>query len=335
MVTTIVMNLGRGDGMSKSRRLMEMMMAVNRKRKFTVRELALEFGVSERTVLRDLQELGELGVPLYAEVGPHGGYRVLDNRLLPPIAFSEEEAVAIFFAVQALRHYSSLPFEASLSAALDKFYFRMSPDIRERIDQMRNRVDFITPYRTVSSPHLSILLEAAVRQQVLRIDYESRNRRSEREIQPIGIYTRSGLWYCPAYCFLRGKVRIFRCDRIREAVPAATVPVDLRELHLGNRDWLDVADKDDVLMYAELTREGVQACEAEPWVSPRLHLRPDGTGWLEGFIQKSDIPYFARFFVGLGEEATVTSPPELLACINNRLSALQAKYAGETQSRHF
>ena len=83
--------------MNKSQRLLEMMMAVNRKRKFTVKELAGEFNVSSRTILRDLQELSELGVPLYSEVGPHGGYQVLKERILPPIAFTEEEAVAIFF----------------------------------------------------------------------------------------------------------------------------------------------------------------------------------------------------------------------------------------------
>ncbi len=83
--------------MSKSKRLLELMMTVNRKRKFTVKELAREFGVSSRTILRDLQELSELGVPLYSEVGPHGGYQVLNERMLPPIAFTEEEAVAIFF----------------------------------------------------------------------------------------------------------------------------------------------------------------------------------------------------------------------------------------------
>ena len=112
--------------MSKSKRLLELMMTVNRKRKFTVKELAMEFGVSARTMLRDLQELSGIGFPLYSEVGPHGGYQVLKESILPPIAFSEEEAVALFFAVNALRHYSSLPFEAESASALDKFYLHMS-----------------------------------------------------------------------------------------------------------------------------------------------------------------------------------------------------------------
>ena len=51
--------------MSKSKRLIDLMMTVNRMRKFTVRELADQFGVSSRTILRDLQELSELGSPLF------------------------------------------------------------------------------------------------------------------------------------------------------------------------------------------------------------------------------------------------------------------------------
>jgi predicted DNA-binding transcriptional regulator YafY len=148
--------------MSKSKRLMELMMTVNRKRKFTVKELAQEFGVSMRTILRDLQELSELGVPLYSEVGPHGGYQVLSERILPPIAFTEEEAVAIFFASHALRHFSSLPFETESSSALNKFYFYMPGDVRDRIDEMKNRVDFVSPTRQWESPFLSLLLAGAI-----------------------------------------------------------------------------------------------------------------------------------------------------------------------------
>lgn len=108
MMTIIVMNSyiqKRGMfGLSKSKRLMDLMMTVNDKRRFKVQKLADEFGVSRRTILRDLQELSELGVLLYSEVGPHGGYQVIRERVLPSIAFTEGEAVAIFFAVHALRH---------------------------------------------------------------------------------------------------------------------------------------------------------------------------------------------------------------------------------------
>jgi predicted DNA-binding transcriptional regulator YafY len=314
--------------MSKSKRLMELMMTVNRMRKFTVKELAREFDVSSRTILRDLQELSELGVPLYSEVGPHGGYQVLNERILPPIAFTEEEAVAIFFASHALRHYAFLPFETEASSALNKFYYYMSGDVRDRIDQMKNRVDFVTPTRQSEFPYLSILLNGAINQKVILIDYESREGMSSREIQPIGIYASNGLWYCPAYCFLRGDIRLFRCDRIHSAVyePTVSRPIDLRHVHLGNRESFNKVEQEYVSLYVELSKEGVQRCEAELWSAPKLHIRKEGTGWLDGNVPKGDIPFFAKFFIGLGIEATVSNPPELVDGMKRLLSEIMAKY---------
>lgn len=315
--------------MPKSKRLLDLMMTVNRKRRFKVQELADEFDVSPRTILRDLQELSELGVPLYSEVGPHGGYQVLNERILPPIAFTEEEAVAIFFACHALRHYSFLPFEAESSAALSKFYNYMPGDVRDRIDQMKNRVDFVTPQRQAASPFLSILLEAAIEQKIVLIEYESRTDISGRNIQPVGIYASGGLWYCPAYCFLRGGLRVFRCDKMHSAVFDASgeEPLDLRHVHLGNRESLALTEQDEITLRAELSKEGVQRCEAELWSASRLHIHGDGTGLLEANVPKSDIPFFAKFFIGLGDDATVSEPPELVDTIKRMLAKMAAKYA--------
>ncbi|WP_379134269.1 helix-turn-helix transcriptional regulator [Paenibacillus sp. sgz500958] len=316
--------------MNKSKRLLELMMTVNRKRKFTVKELAREFDVSSRTILRDLQELSELGVPLYSEVGPHGGYQVLKERVLPPIAFTEEEAVALFFASHALRHYSSLPFEAEAASALGKFYNFMSGGVRDVIDQMKNRVDFIIPVRNSVAPYLALLLDAAIHQQVISIEYGTLGTSTCREIQPIGIYASNGLWYCPAYCFLRQGIRVFRCDRIQHASieAASSEPLDLRYVHLGNREEYGMMkSKETVCIYAELKGNAIQRCEAELWPEPKLHIRGDGTGWVEGEVNRGDLAYFAQFFIGLGMDASVSGSPELLGEMRRLLAELRDKYA--------
>ncbi|WP_410771148.1 helix-turn-helix transcriptional regulator [Fontibacillus sp. BL9] len=313
--------------MSKSKRLMELMMTVNRKRKFTVRELADEFGVSTRTILRDLQELSELGVPLYSEVGPHGGYQVLNERVLPPIAFTEEEAVAIFFASHALRHYSFLPFETEASSALGKFYNFMPGDVRDRIDEMKNRVDFVTPQRQSSFPHLGVLLDAAVRQQVVRIEYESREDTACRDIQPVGIYASGGLWYCPAYCFRRGDFRLFRCDRILSATALPDMePLDLRHINLANWEAHIRSKRHNAECFVELSKMGVELCEPELSRRVPMHVREDGSGYLEGTIPMGEIPFLARFFIGLGREATVKQPSLLVEEMKKMLSELLDRY---------
>jgi predicted DNA-binding transcriptional regulator YafY len=313
--------------MFKSKRLMELMMTVNRKRRFKVQELADEFGVSTRTIQRDLQELSELGVPLYSEVGPHGGYQVVRERVLPPIAFTEVEAVAIFFAVHALRHYSSLPFEAESASALSKFYLHMPGDVRDRIDGMKDRVDFITPTRRGDAPCLAILLDAAVLQKVLAVEYESKEEReSSRQIQPLCIYANNGFWYCKAYCFLRKGFRVFRCDRIHKAEfdMSGTKPLDLGDIQLRQREATE--PREPIRLLAELSRIGVQRCEAELWLSPLISVRQDGSGSIDTDVSRNDIPFFTEFFIGLGNEADLEEPIELKDAIRIRLSELLARY---------
>ncbi len=127
--------------MSKPKRLMELMLVVNRKRKFTVKELADEFDVSTRTIMRDLQELSELGVPLYSEFGPHGGFRVLGETNLPSISFNDDEAAAIFFAVYALRHNIDFQYKTEFFTALNKFYNMMPEDVRNLCRKMSQEAE--------------------------------------------------------------------------------------------------------------------------------------------------------------------------------------------------
>ena len=312
--------------MPKSKRLMELMMAVNRKRRFKVQELADEFGVSTRTILRDLQELSELGVPLYSEVGPHGGYQVIRERVLPPIAFTEVEAVAMFFAAHALRHYSSLPFAAESVSALRKFYLHMPGDVRDRIDSMKDRLDFIAPTRGRDAPYLAILLEAAVSQKVLAVEYESEEKGvSSRPIQPVFLYANQGFWYCTAYCFLRQGYRLFRCDRIRSAVYDTS---GLEPLELGNSHpaWRENAEppEEPVHIRAQLSRKGVQRCEAEIWLSLQMHA--DGSGLIDRVAPRAELPFYTEFFIGLGDEVILEEPEELREAIRIRLSAMLTRY---------
>lgn len=76
----------------------------------------------------------------------------------------------------------------------------------------------------------------------------------------------------------------------------------------------------------ELSKIGVQRCEAELWPLPKLHVREDGSGWLDQPIPKSEIPYFAKYLIGLGDEATVKEPQELIDSMKQMLSAIMDKY---------
>lgn len=313
--------------MSKAKRLNEMIMLVNRKKRFNVGELAQEFGVSKRTILRDLQELSEMGVPLYSEVGPHGGYQVLRERILPPIAFSEEEAKAIFFMIRALRHYASLPFNIEYESIQKKFYFNLSGDMRDAIDRLEDRVEFMSVFQQEEIPFLRQLLDAAIEQNVIAISYEARGKSSSRSIQPIGIYASQGNWYCPAYCFAAQDYRVFRCDRIQSVkMDETTQPVDLSPINLKNRYLLLDGNKEVLELQVELTGKGVEKFRAVSWANIELAERGDGTGVLKGSIARQDVPFFSDYFISYSKEAIIKEPPELIEAIKEKLSETLSLY---------
>ncbi|TLS48470.1 YafY family transcriptional regulator [Paenibacillus antri] len=315
--------------MTRSQRLMELLVEINRRRQFTAGEMAEAFGVSKRTILRDLQELEAIGVPLYSEVGPHGGYRLMKERLLPPIAFTEEEAAAMFLAYESLQQLGELPFEAETRTALAKFYSYMPADAKQRIDSMRHRIEFKIPKRPVGSPHLKLLLSASVARQPLRIVYDSKEGAQERTIHPVGVYAENGFWYCPAYCRLREDYRLFRADRILEAEPDGDAPSDVpsADVHLG--DWRRHASDTFfrwVSLEVRLTRNGVRRAIAEEWMADGIQVNEDGSGSYAGRIPKPDLSYFASLFLSMGTDAEVIEPAELVDDIRDRLRQLQQQY---------
>lgn len=320
------------------------MIAVNKRKRFTVRELAAEFGVSSRTIMRDLQTLDELGLPLYAEYGPHGGYRVLNDRMLPPIMFSEQEAAAMFFACQSLQHCGAVPFAEPSATALNKFYYYLPDDTKQTIDKMKQRVIFVSAAPPKPVPHLPLLLEGALRQRPLDIVYASGGGDKPRAIVPIGVYFSGGLWYCPAYCYSRQSIRLFRVDRVRNAAWAdESLPaVDLSGFPIsewfnpslwsgegyttGDGQKLELSTGRRLTLVARLTAEGVRRWRREMRTHEELTVLEDGTGELRHAIGEEELDHFARSYLSWGADFIVREPEELVGRIREELARLNAAY---------
>lgn len=321
--------------MSKAQRLVALIIAVNIRRHFTVSELAAEFGVSYRTIWRDLRELEDLGMPLYAEVGAGGGYRVAHERLLPPMSWTEHEALAMYFAAASLRYLGALPFEAEIQSVLHKILRVVPPDVRESIEELKDRVAIWHPQRSGSSHDLTALISASVHRQPVRVVYDGLPAPTTRDIHPVGVYVYQGFWYCPAYCYHSEDFRLFRLDRIRSVQPAVreTPPAvqqalmrvrleawwteDTEELHESATERLSV----------DLTPRGVQRAHDDLWLSRYLTVHADGSGTIEAPVPLRKIEWCATVLWGWGTDATVRSPAAVIEAIRARLTQLAARYA--------
>ncbi|KZE71694.1 DNA-binding protein [Paenibacillus elgii] len=312
--------------MQKSQRLIQMMMRINASKSFTVRELADEFGLSSRTITRDLQELSELGVPIYSVQGRGGGYRLLQERLLPPISFSEGEAIAMFFACQSMDYFSSLPFGEGADSALRKFYHYLPADVREQIDRLKNRIMFWSPYRWMSPEILQTLLQAIMIRSVVTIEYKSSSGVSERNIQPIGLYASSGFWYCPAFCFLRGEIRQFRADRILSASINESIPCrqDITQKTLMDKPRKD--QQEQTVLRLELTKKGVWLLESNSRIAPYIVRNEDGSGYADIRIAAEDLRFYVDFIWQFGTDVKITGPNEAMTCMKQKIESMRLLY---------
>jgi predicted DNA-binding transcriptional regulator YafY len=320
--------------MNKTQRLIEMLLTMNTRHKFTLKELSERFGVSRRTVLRDINELSALGVPLYAELGVHGGYRILKERTLPPISFSEQEAVALFFVSQSLKFYRALPMESDWQSALAKFYHVLPEDVKERIDQLQRRLLFWVPVQRWEASHLSSLLEGALAQKILHISYESEKGFTKRDIQLVGLYSMNGKWYCPAYDFHSGEYRLFRADRIKSVSNSPEQTRKKNHDKLLIADWFDKEQEreehqEEYDLRVRLTQRGVLLCRNDAWLGSGLTEMEDGTGYISRRISPGYMTWAASFFIGCRADAVVEEPQELRKLILNQLREMISIYDEE------
>lgn len=312
--------------MSKTKLIFDLMMYVNAKRNFTAQDVAYEFDISVRTAHRYLMELSELGVPLYAEQGRNGGYRVLNNRVLPPVLFDEDEAFAIFFSFQSLKHYPSLPFDINVESAARKLHANLPEDLKSKVDRLESVLSFWNPKRIVSSPYLKKIIEAALNGQSVIMEYASKTGNKSKEVAPIGVYANDGLWYMPAFDTEHDAVRLFRADRILAleiSGIASPVPMSLE-------DWLHHRTiRTPVRLHVKLTREGLRQCQKEHWLAPYIQTaHPEGeyVAYADMLMDDSETGFAADYFFRLGTDAFVLEPKEIVKDIRGRALRLIEHY---------
>ena len=312
--------------MSKTKLLFDLIMYVNTKRNFTAEDVAHECHVSVRTAHRYLMELSEMGVPLYTEPGRNGGYRMLNNRVLPPIIFNENEAFAIFFAFQSLKYYKSLPFEIDMKSVSRKLYAGLPSDTKNKIDNLDTILSFWNIKRSTPSPFIKEIIDAALESHVLSIEYKSKYKNTYREITPIGVYAYDGFWYMPALNLYQNEIKVFRLDRIVSLM-------NIQEKHTPNinlDDWLKNLStqepNDPIHLYAELTREGIRQCNNQPWLESHIKIADQDHGYIDMEIDKSEIEFVSKFIIQLGTNAKVFESQEIIDTIRNQLQDTLLNY---------
>ncbi|HEB4953561.1 TPA: YafY family transcriptional regulator [Bacillus cereus] len=311
--------------LSKAKRLLDILIFASAKKAFTAQEIADEFNISVRTVHRYILDLSDMGLPIYAEQGRNGGYKVLTNRVIPPILFTEEEAVSIFFAFQSLSYYRDLPFNTEINSVTHKLYSSLQHDAKAKVDKIRSYIAFWNPKRTIETPLLNEVLTAAIENKNLHFQYESKSRIKTKHVHPIGVYAHDGLWYLPAYDFNVEKTLLYRVDRILSILSTE----ENEDTFMNLEEWF--ASNSHVVhnptqLHVLLSTEGVRQCKSVPYLEEFVVTNKNGTGYIHSTIDKGEINFITPLFYRLGKDAKVLEPIELIDGLRMRAKEVLHMY---------
>ncbi|MFC9509948.1 helix-turn-helix transcriptional regulator [Streptomyces sp. NPDC057002] len=306
----------------RAARLIKMVLLLQSRPAMTAAELAHELEVSERTVTRDAQALSEAGVPVYADRGRAGGYRLVGGYRTRLTGLHRGEAEALFLSgvPGALRE---MGLEDAASAAQLKVSAALLPSLRDasRTAAQRFHLDAPNWFKEPRTPALLPAVADAVwddRRVVAR--YRRGEDEVVRELEPYGLVLKAGVWYLCARVAGNGAFRVYRIDRFTAVDPGGERFEREPEFALP-AFWEERAEQfaRSILRARVVVRLSPDGVRALPYALDSLSARealadadePDGDGWVTVALPVESEEVAHTQLTALGAEVEVLAPEGL------------------------
>jgi predicted DNA-binding transcriptional regulator YafY len=280
--------------------------------RLTGAQLARRLEVDIRTVRNYVQTLADLGIPVEAERGRYGAYRLRPGYKLPPLIFTEDESLALTLSLLLARENGLAQTSPAVESVLAKVERVLPQTTRARIQAVEQTVIFERGSLAAapSAAAVTVLSSAVQTGQCVLLQYRSaRSEVTERVLDPYGVVYHAGFWYTIGYCHLRQGQRLFRLDRIQQVeVTSETFspPVNFDALEAVQRALASVPRVWQTEVWLEITLEEVVRQTRFP---KALFEEVDKGVILR--VDVEDLPWMARFLAGLGVPLIIHHPPEL------------------------
>ncbi len=291
--------------------------------------LAAQLGISVRTLHRYFVMLDEMGIPVYSERGPYGGFSLVRGYRMPPLVLTPDESVAVYLGVGLVEEMWGQLYREAARGALAKLENVLPDEQRHEVAWARRALLATGMHRgdlDALAPRLEKLRRAAREHRQIQMTYHSRSQSdpTERRFDPYALVHRWGWWYAVGFCHLRQAVRTFRVDRIVElslldTVFDAPVNFDLRA-YLATEPQIQKALT--VRMHFSPQMAEV-ALESRPyWES--FTQQPDGS--ILVCFSAPDLIWAVSTALAYGPGVFVLEPPEVQHAVKEWAQAIADQY---------
>lgn len=222
--------------MNRIDRLFGILILLQSRKYVTAEKIADQFGISVRTVYRDMRALSEQGVPLSFE--QHKGYFIVQGYFLPPISFNSDEANALLLMERFLEGFGDKSIAHHYTTALNKVKGVLRTAQKEKLETLNENIKLQLPERLKNdTEYLSVLQNAISAKCIVEIDYKNKKEEvSKREVEPIGLIFYAFSWHLIAWCHLRNEYRDFKVVNIL-AVKCTEIPFRKTD-HMPLNDYM-------------------------------------------------------------------------------------------------
>jgi predicted DNA-binding transcriptional regulator YafY len=326
----------------RASRLVSILLRLQSRGQLTAAELAGELEVSERTIYRDLLELGAAGVPIYGERGKGGGYRLLDGYRTNLTGLTAEEAGALLIS-GAPGPAAELGLGSLLAATRLKLLAAVPPALRETATRAEGRF-YLDPGgwehdRPRDDRHLKTVARAVWNDRRIEVSYRRPDgKATRRTLDPLGLVHKTGVWYLVA--MHDGGMRVFRVDRIlavKETETASRRPDDFELARFWESWEIDYAAS--LPVFSARVRLGPLAQRHRDdlgGLSPRSVEEdpPENDGWVEQTLLFDDRRVAIAALLALAPEVEIVAPDDLrYDLVAVAQAAIERLTIGTTQHR--
>jgi predicted DNA-binding transcriptional regulator YafY len=295
-------------------------------------ELAEKLGVSMRTVHRYFEMLDEIGVPVYSERGPYGGFSLVRGYKMPPLVFTLEEAVAVVLGTGIVEEMWGDLYREAARGALAKLENLLPEEQVREVAWARgslvatgmNRADL-----KALTPMLEKLRRAIRERRSINMNYQSSQvpHPTQRGLDPYALVHRWGWWYVVGFCHVHQDIRTFRVDRISEITLLDITFVQPPGFNL--QAYLKNETQTQPRVMARLRFEpdtaNIVAGNHSYWET----VEPRSDGSVEVTFPSPTLEWAASTTLAYGPAVEVLEPPELRGMVAQWLDAARRKYEHE------